>query len=238
MLIRIIDPFWTKHTFVQSRSCVRKIQKPPIATLRDTENSSTRLWSPRINVEPEKLVSQSMPRTKVVVDTVVSTSNACVDIRSCVTAQCPTGGSSPTPIRQTRLPIPTTVRAHAEEAVVLGSVTGAHCSFDTNTPCADKATETVDSAFTLSAADFMHMHTLTDDVVAIEYVMVEADLDTPLSTGLESGIDCTRHNTTCTSSSSTVSTNTEPRVTMDHDNDALLIFTDFSFCADSFVLID
>jgi len=128
MLIRIIDPFWTKRTSLQSAASVRKIFKPPIATLRYTENSTTRLWSPRINVEPEKPVSQSLASTKVVVDTAVKTSNeyvesaeegktastefstkcsrpiACDDIRSCFPAQCPTGGSSPPPIRQTALP--------------------------------------------------------------------------------------------------------------------------------------
>jgi len=137
-----------------------------------------------------------------------------------------------------------TVGAHAEEAVILGPVTQAQCSFDTNTPCADKAAEVADSAFTLSATDFVH--TLTHDVVAVEYVMVEADLDTPLSTRLESGIDCKQNNITCAlstctleyaTSNATVSTNTEPRVTINKDN-ALLIFTDFSFCTDSIVFID
>jgi hypothetical protein len=276
MRIRIIDPFWTKHTFLQSKSFVGKTLKPPISTFRDTENSTTRPWSPRINVEPEKVVLQGMASAKVVVDSVAAnTSNeyvecaeegktasnelstkcsrpiACVDMGWYFTAECPAQGLSPPPIREITLPTPPTAgELYAEEVVVVGSLTEAKCPFGTNTPCADKVTEAVESLFTLSAAHFMH--TLTDDVLAIEYVMVEADFDTPPNTSLETGMHCKLHNTTCTytlssctlesdnstvRTVSTVSTNPEPRVAMDNDN-ALLIFTDFSFCADSFVLID
>jgi len=172
---------------------------------------------------------------------------ACDDIRTCFPALCPTEGSSPSPISHTALPTAPTVGAYAQEALVLGPVTRAQCSLDTNTPCEDKTTEAADSAFSFSATDFVH--TLADDVVdvvAVEYVMVEADLDTALSTRLESGIDCKQNNITCAlstctleyaTSNATVSTNTEPRVTIDKDH-ALLIFTEFSFCTDSFVFID